>query len=121
MAGHRLSGLLRGSQRLCGGMAGAGAGVVARTGPQDNVERGSRRPACIHGRGNGARKTLFASFARLISRHDRAGNCDRAHRLSLNVALAAMLLALLPGSVFATQVTSARVWPAQEYTRLTLE
>jgi len=63
---------------------------------------------------------LFESFARLMG-CNRPGHGGRAHSLSPYSAITATLLAVLPASVFATQVTSARVWPAQEYTRLTLE
>ncbi len=55
-------------------------------------------------------------------RFDRPADANRAGKLSRCAAIAACLLVILPAPVSAaTQIASARVWPAQEYTRLTLE
>jgi N-acetylmuramoyl-L-alanine amidase len=55
-------------------------------------------------------------------RNDAPGNSAASGKLSRAAAIAAILLATLPASALAaTQISSARVWPAQEYTRLTLE
>ena len=55
-------------------------------------------------------------------RNSAPGNSGASGKLSRTAAIAAMLLATLPASTLAaTQISSARVWPAQEYTRLTLE
>jgi N-acetylmuramoyl-L-alanine amidase len=55
-------------------------------------------------------------------RNGAPGNSAASGKLSRAVAIAAILLATLPASALAaTQISSARVWPAQEYTRLTLE
>ncbi len=55
-------------------------------------------------------------------RNGAPGNSGASGKLSRAAAIAAILLATLPESALAaTQISSARVWPAQEYTRLTLE
>jgi len=58
----------------------------------------------------------------LIFRFDRPRHTDGYGKLSRCALFAAGLLALLQAPGFAaTQIASVRVWPAQEYTRLTLE
>ena len=58
----------------------------------------------------------------MIFRVDGPGDADGPGKLSRFAVIAASLLVTFPGSAFAaTQIASARVWPAQEYTRLTLE
>src|SRR5579859_2363723 len=122
MAGRRLSGPLRATQHLSGGMAGTRRQPAARAGPENYAERGRLRAARTDRCGNGARKTLFGSLARLIVRTSAPGNSGASGKLSRAAAIAAMLLATLPASALAaTQISSTRVWPAQEYTRLTLE
>lgn len=60
-------------------------------------------------------------------KHRNAGpgkNCGRQRSCRCAVLLATTLaafLAALSGAHAATQVSSARIWPAQEYTRITLE
>jgi N-acetylmuramoyl-L-alanine amidase len=55
-------------------------------------------------------------------RFDRLGAWIGARKLSHRAASFACFAILLPASAqAATQIESARVWPAQEYTRLTLE
>ena len=55
-------------------------------------------------------------------RFDRPANAIGTGKLSHCAAIAAVLTVMLPASACAaTQIASARVWPAQEYTRLTLE
>jgi N-acetylmuramoyl-L-alanine amidase len=55
-------------------------------------------------------------------RFDRLATCIGARPLLHYAAIAACLAIVLPASApAATQIESARVWPAQEYTRLTLE
>ena len=55
-------------------------------------------------------------------RFDRPAPFAGAGKLSHCAAVAACLAIILPASAFAaTRISSARVWPAQEYTRLTLE
>jgi N-acetylmuramoyl-L-alanine amidase len=55
-------------------------------------------------------------------RNGAPGNSGAPGKLSRGAAIAAILLATLSESALAaTQISSARVWPAQEYTRLTLE
>jgi N-acetylmuramoyl-L-alanine amidase len=57
-----------------------------------------------------------------MHRNSAPGDSGASGKLSRSAAIAAMLMATLPASVLAaTQISSARVWPAQEYTRLTLE
>jgi len=58
----------------------------------------------------------------LIFRFEHPRRSNGCGRLSRRALLAAGLLTLLQGPGFAaTQIGSVRVWPAQEYTRLTLE
>ena len=65
---------------------------------------------------------MFGSIARLKFRFDRPANAIGTGKLSHCAAIAAVLTVMLPASACAaTQIASARVWPAQEYTRLTLE
>ena len=53
---------------------------------------------------------------------DRPRNFDGSGKLSRCAALTASMLVILQVPAFAaTQIASVRVWPAQEYTRLTLE
>ena len=55
-------------------------------------------------------------------RFDRPARFTGAGKLSDCVAIAACIAILLPASAYAaTRIASARVWPAQEYTRLTFE
>jgi N-acetylmuramoyl-L-alanine amidase len=55
-------------------------------------------------------------------RFDRPANSSGTGKLSHYAAIVACLAIMVPASAFAaTQIASARVWPAQEYTRLTLE
>ena len=58
----------------------------------------------------------------MIFRFEHPRRSNGCGRLSRRALLAAGLLTLLQGPGFAaTQIGSVRVWPAQEYTRLTLE
>ncbi len=58
----------------------------------------------------------------MIFRFDHPRNSARYGKLSRYAAFTAGLLVLLQAPAFAaTQIASVRVWPAQEYTRLTLE
>ena len=55
-------------------------------------------------------------------RFDRPADANGAGKLSRCAAIAACLLVILAApAIAATQIASARVWPALEYTRLTLE
>jgi N-acetylmuramoyl-L-alanine amidase len=57
-----------------------------------------------------------------MHRNGAPGNSGASGKLSQSAAIAAMLLATLPASALAaTKISFARVWPAQEYTRVTLE
>jgi N-acetylmuramoyl-L-alanine amidase len=58
----------------------------------------------------------------LILRFDRAGNELRSAKLLLRAVMAAAVLTTSAApALAATKIAAARVWPAQEYTRLTLE
>ncbi len=52
---------------------------------------------------------------------ENRGRQRSRHRVVLLVSTLATFLAALSGANAATQVNSARIWPAQEYTRITLE
>lgn len=65
---------------------------------------------------------MLGTLARLILRIDRPRGFDGSGKRSRYAVFTASLLAMLQAPAFAaTQIASARVWPAQEYTRLTLE
>jgi N-acetylmuramoyl-L-alanine amidase len=65
---------------------------------------------------------VFGPLANLIAGVDGPGDADGSGKLSRFAAIAASLLVISPASALAaTEIASARVWPAQEYTRLTLE
>src|ERR1043166_1145113 len=50
-----------------------------------------------------------------------ARRCTAAYCFAAALVAGTSTIALLPSAGAATEVTSARVWPAQEYTRITLE
>ena len=52
---------------------------------------------------------------------ENRGQQRSGHRVVLLASTLAAFLAALSGADAATQVNSARIWPAQEYTRITLE
>src|SRR5579859_1159609 len=119
MARCGISRLLPAMQHVCGGMARTSARVAANGRPAGCVERGIGRPARARPCQNGARDTLFGSLARVISRNVQP---SRARERCTRLHFVALVAALLHVSAFAAnRVESARVWPAEEYTRLTLE
>ena len=65
---------------------------------------------------------MFATLARLKFPFVRLRNTGDCGKLSRNAAITMSLLAMMQTPGFAaTQIASVRVWPAPEYTRLTLE
>jgi N-acetylmuramoyl-L-alanine amidase len=64
---------------------------------------------------------LPAAIARLISFTSGPRKAGATSKLLLRIALASSLIAGPCTGYSAIQIASARVWPAQEYTRLTLE
>jgi N-acetylmuramoyl-L-alanine amidase len=64
---------------------------------------------------------LPRAIARLIFFVGGTRNTGSESKLVLGIALATILLACGTGTAYSIQISSARVWPAQEYTRLTLE
>ena len=62
---------------------------------------------------------MFVTHAALTQFDLRARLRRRAHALLLPVLLA--LSAQAPGAAAPATVTAARVWPAQDYTRITFE
>ena len=127
MARSRISGSLQRDQYLSGGVAGEGRGTVASAGPEDHVEfdscagpRSAYRSSIIAGPANvvGTDEQPYG-IGRIqnvtVARHE---NFSRRTFLSLPLILSPLLAR---DADAATKVSSARVWPANEYTRVTFE
>src|SRR5471032_377499 len=103
-----LSGELQRAQREPDRMAGEGRWSPAARGPGD-------RPGIAR---SGTQCRAHCEFA-------RGAEVPRAHRSSLAgfLKLALLVVALVAAgvSLAAERIVSSRVWPAQEYTRVTLE
>src|SRR5574340_119609 len=118
MAGCGLPRLLQPRLRLPGGVAGKGRKPFATRGHRDFLAGSRRRPGCRTGCGNGDRQAMFKEPLKRPLTVATAATGRPAW-----AAIVAFLLALLPAlpAFAATSVSSARVWPAAEYTRITLE
>jgi len=64
---------------------------------------------------------LHNTFARLLKQHRATASTGRGRRQFLSFSLIGLFfLAVLPATA-ATDIASTRVWPAQDYTRVTIE
>src|SRR5688572_9686683 len=118
----RLSGQLRIRQRLPGRMARAGRRPAPPSRPENRAGRGAGRPAHPGVRRDGVGKKLLAAVAGLRYSIRRPRNS--AGRQSWFSSIAFLMLLVCggpPAAAAATEIVSARLWPAEEYTRLTLE
>jgi N-acetylmuramoyl-L-alanine amidase len=127
MARSRISGSLQRDQYLSGGVAGEGRGIVAPAGCQDSAENDAHAgQGSDDQRDNSARPASVVDDARqpadigriqqiTVARHE---NFSRRAFLSLPLVLSPLLAR---DADAATKVSSARVWPASEYTRVTFE
>ena len=130
MARSRISRSLQRDEYLSGGVAGDGRRIVASAGPENHAEinakpeSGSQHcgdivegSAAIVGAGDQTGGTV-----RHIERItvERGTNPDLARRAFLSLPLIFSPL-LARNADAATKVSSARVWPANEYTRVTFE
>src|SRR5258706_9837307 len=108
-------------------MAGKGRRRAARTGFENRDRYRRQRTQCYdHGRYGGG-QTLSGAGATLkgwntakcaVRRHLFS---SRLRAFSFPLSLLPIMLALSAPAPAATQVTSTRVWPAQDYTRIALE
>ncbi len=125
MARSRISRSLPRDEYLSGGVAGEGRGIVASAGPDRHVETDVKlQPRSANHSEVGAGSTDVIDTRHLAHRQkynvdvERGVNLARRTFLSLPLILSP-LLARDAGA--ATKVSSARVWPANEYTRVTFE
>src|SRR6185295_7659633 len=103
-------------------MAGKSRGSTAHAGHNDCAERRRQWTHRNAERRHGERQTLFRAAGLLKQHHDRAALTAGSLRSRSFRALVFGVLLLAPAlTQAATQITSARVWPAQDYTRITLE
>src|SRR5262245_29875717 len=119
MVGRGLPGALRRRQRVPGRMAGAGRGIAARAGYANRIARRTWRSTPQHRGGDGAGTTLSDTTA-VLSRYSMRAPRGTARARFASLAFLFALFAPLIASA-ATEIVSARLWPAPEYTRLTLE
>src|SRR5207344_3333003 len=107
---RRLPRKLQRPHREPGRMAGESGAVVAVAGPHHCARSEPRRTqchtACGIGRGQGVARAL--AFAASISRF-------------LKLLFLALVAIAMQPAIGAEKIVSLRVWPAQEYTRVTLE
>ena len=128
MARSRISRSLQRDEYLSGGVAGKGRGIVASCGYQDFIENDTKSvprseldghvnagPADVAGI---ARQTGPSTIHRVTIERGAHPNFSRRAFLSLPLVLSPLLARDVEA---ATKVSSARVWPANEYTRVTFE
>ena len=127
MARSRISRSLQRDEYLSGGVAGEGRGIVASAGPADRAEidtcplQGSQRgSAVVAGSADVVGTEQQPRNIGLIQNVtiERHENFSRRAFLSLPLILSPLLAR---DADAATKVSSARVWPANEYTRVTFE
>src|SRR5712672_3264762 len=108
-------------------MAGKSRRRAASTGFENRDRYRRQRTQCYdHGKYGGG-QTLFDARATL--RGSSTAKCavrrhffsSRLRAFSFPLSLLLSMLALSTSAAAATQVTSTRVWPAQDYTRIALE
>ena len=126
MARSRISRSLQRDEYLSGGVAGEGRRIVASAGPNHHAEIGAKSgSACAHCCDDGARTAdVISTDKRPVPKQlhnvtvERGANLARRTFLSLPLILSPLLAR---NADAATKVSSARVWPANEYTRVTFE
>lgn len=128
MARSRISRSLQPDECLSRGVAGEGRRIVASAGPENLTEfdawRGTRGENCGHvaQRSSDAGEVDDPSAATVGYIHnvtvERSEKLSRRAFLSLPLILSPLLAR---DADAATKVSSARVWPANEYTRVTFE
>src|SRR5688572_29338894 len=109
---RRFSGSLQWTHRVPGGMAGAGGGIVAAGG------RGNR-PGIKRLR---AQRDLASRLAARRAMPEATRGAPPSHIAGfLKLLVFAALVAAAIPALAAEKILSARVWPAEEYTRVTFE
>ncbi len=128
MAGSRISRSLQRDEHLSGGVAGEGRRIVASAGSQNHIEIDANRHSGSEHCGNvaagsvdtgdvGEQSPTFAGRNYSVT-VERGEKFSRRAFLSLPLILSPLLAR---DADAATKVSSARVWPANEYTRVTFE
>ena len=128
MAGSRISRSLQRDEHLSGGVAGEGRRIVASAGSQNHIEIDAKRHSGSEHRSSVAARSddagdVGAQPPALAGRNysvtvERGEKFSRRAFLSLPLILSPLLAR---DADAATKVSSARVWPANEYTRVTFE
>ncbi len=128
MAGSRISRSLQRDEHLSGGVAREGRRIVASAGSQNHIEIDANRHSGSEHCGNvaagsvdtgdvGEQSPTFAGRNYSVT-VERGEKFSRRAFLSLPLILSPLLAR---DADAATKVSSARVWPANEYTRVTFE
>ena len=125
MARSWISRSLQRDKYLSGGVAGEGRGIVASAGSDGNVEIDIKSgPGCTNHRDVSAGSADDIDTHQLCLKQkyrvevERGVNITRRTFFSLPLILSPLCAR---DAIAATQVSSARVWPANEYTRVTFE
>lgn len=113
---------------MSGGVAGEGRGIVASARPEDHAEtdghRGPRSDDCSGFAARSAANVGPHDQAAAATQSVRRVTVERSEILSRRAFLSIPLILsplLASEAAAATKVSSARVWPANEYTRVTFE
>ena len=128
MAGSRISRSLQRGEHLSGGVAGEGRRIVASAGSQNHIEIDAKRHAGSEHCGSVAAGSVDAGDvgeqSPALAGRNYSVTVERGEKFSRRAFLSLPLILsplLARDADAATKVSSARVWPANEYTRVTFE